>query len=102
MSQKRQITLTIPKQFQIPPIYLESGEEQIALALTLGAEAVSYMNRQAATALQTDSQEQAVKEATREFERTSAALQMRLKKAEEAARASNLRLEAMEQEASNL
>ena len=102
MSQKRQITLTIPKQFQIPPIYLESGEEQIALALTLGAEAVSYMNRQAATALQTDSQEQAVKEATREFERTSAALQTRLKKAEEAARASNLRLEAMEQEASNL
>ena len=80
MSQKRQITLAIPKQFQIPPIYLESGEEQIALALTLGAEAVSYMNRQAATALQTDSQEQAVKEATREFERTSAALQTRLKR----------------------
>ena len=102
MSQKRQIILTVPKHFQTPPIYLEAEEEQIALALTLGAEAVSYMNRQAATALQTDSQEQAIKEATREFERTSAALQTRLKKAEEAARASNMRLEAMEQEASNL
>jgi hypothetical protein len=41
MSQKRQITLTVPKHFQIPPIYLEAQEEQIALALTLGAEAIT-------------------------------------------------------------
>ena len=102
MSQARLITLAVPKQFQLPPIYLEAQEEQIALALTLGAEALSYMNKQASMALQTDSQEQAVKEATREFERTSATMQTRLKKAEEAARASAMRVEAMEQEGSSL
>jgi len=102
MSQKRQITLTVPKPFQLPPIYLEGQEEQIALALMLGAEAVSYMNKQATTALQTDSQEQAIKEATREFERSSLTLQTKLKRAEEAARASALRVEAMELEASTL
>ena len=102
MSQKRQITLTVPKHFQIPPIYLEAQEEQIALALTLGAEAITYMNKQASSAAHTDVQEQAIKDATREFERTSTSLQMKLKKAEEAARASGLRVEAMEQEASSL
>jgi hypothetical protein len=102
MSQARLITLAVPKHFQLPPIYLEAQEEQIALALTLGAEALSYMNKQASMALQTDSQEQAVKEATREFERTSATMQTRLKKAEEAARASAMRVEAMEQEGSSL
>jgi hypothetical protein len=102
MSQKRQITLTVPKAFQVPPFYLEAQEEQVALALTLGAEAVAYMNKQASTAAQTDVQEQAIKEATREVERTATTLQMKLKKAEEAARASALRVEAMEQEASSL
>ena len=83
-------------------MYLESEEEQIALALTLGAEAVAYMNKQAAMAAQTDMQDVAIKEATREFERTSITLQTKLKRAEEAARASSLRVEAMEQEASSL
>lgn len=102
MSHKRQITLSVPKSFQLPPMYLEAQEEQIALALTLGAEAVSYMERQALNAAQTDSQDLAIKEATRDFERTAATLQTKLKKAEEAARASALRVEAMEQEASSL
>jgi len=83
-------------------MYLEAAEEQIALALMLGAEAVAYMNKQAGLAVQTDSQDQIIKEATREFERTSATLQTKLKRAEEAARASSLRVEAMEQEASSL
>jgi F0F1-type ATP synthase membrane subunit b/b' len=99
---KRQITLTVPKHFQLPPIYLEVQEEQIALALTLGAEAVAFVNKQAMTAVQTDVQEEAIKEATREFERSSTTLQTKLKRAEEAARASALRVEAMEQEASSL
>ena len=100
--QKRQVSLTIPRSFSIPPLYLEAHEEQIALALTLGAEAVAFINRQAATAAQTDLEEQAIKDATREFERTATGLQTKLKKAEEAARASNLRVEAMELEASSL
>jgi hypothetical protein len=83
-------------------LYLEAHEEQIALALTLGADAVAFIGRQAATAAQTDLEEQAMKDATREFERTSATLQTKLKKAEEAARASALRVEAMELEASSL
>jgi hypothetical protein len=100
--QKRQITLTVPRSFSIPSLYLEAHEEQIALALTLGADAVAFIGRQAATAAQTDLEEQAMKDATREFERTSATLQTKLKKAEEAARASALRVEAMELEASSL
>jgi hypothetical protein len=99
---KRQITLTVPRQFQLPPVYLEAQEEQIALALTLGAEAVAFVNKQAMTAIQTDVQEEAIKEATREFERSSTTLQTKLKRAEEAARASALRVEAMELEASSL
>jgi len=99
---KRQITLTVPRQFQLPPIYLEAQEEQIALALTLGAEAVAFVNKQAISAVQTDAQEEAIKEATREFERSSSTLQTKLKRAEEAARASALRVEAMELEASSL
>ena len=99
---KRQITLTVPRQFQLPPIYLEAQEEQIALALTLGAEAVAFVNKQAISAVQTDAQEEAIKEATREFERSSTTLQTKLKRAEEAARASALRVEAMELEASSL
>jgi hypothetical protein len=102
MSQKRQITLTVPRSFQLPSLYLEAQEDQIALALTLGAEGVGYMNKQASTAAQTDVQEQAIKEATREIERTATTLQTKLKRAEEAARASALRVEAMEQEASSL
>jgi len=102
MSQKRQITLTVPRSFQLPSLYLEAQEDQIALALALGAEGVGYMNKQASTAAQTDLQEQAIKEATREIERTATALQTKLKRAEEAARASALRVEAMEQEASSL
>jgi hypothetical protein len=100
--QKRQVTLTVPRSFSIPSLYLEAHEEQIALALTLGADAVAFIGRQAATAAQTDLEEQAMKDATREFERTSATLQTKLKKAEEAARASALRVEAMELEASSL
>jgi len=92
----------VPRQFQLPPVYLEAQEEQIALALTLGAEAVAFVNKQAMTAIQTDVQEEAIKEATREFERSSTTLQTKLKRAEEAARASALRVEAMELEASSL
>jgi len=100
--QKRQVILTVPRSFSIPALYLEAHEEQIALALTLGADAVAFIGRQAATAAQSDLEEQAMKDATREFERTSATLQTKLKKAEEAARASALRVEAMELEASSL
>lgn len=102
MSQKRQITLTVPKGFQLPPVYLESDGDDTAVALTLGAEALSYMKKQAVDAAQTDVQQEAIRDATREFERASVTLQTKLKRAEEAARASALRVEAMEQEASTL
>jgi hypothetical protein len=102
MSQKRQITLTVPRGFQIPSVYLESDGDDTAVALTLGAEALSYIKKQAVDAAQTDVQQEAIRGATQEFERTATMLQIKLKRAEEAARASALRLEAMELEASNL
>jgi hypothetical protein len=81
---------------------MDGSAERIALALTLGAEAVSHIERSALDSMRTESHEEAVKEATKEFERSSQALSMKLKRAEEAARASSLRVEAMEADAATL
>jgi hypothetical protein len=85
---------------------MDGSAERIALALTLGAEAVSHIERSALDSARDESHEEAVKEvmqvANKEFERSTQALSMKLKKAEEAARASSLRVEAMEADAASL
>jgi hypothetical protein len=96
------LTLEIPKDFAIPLLFLKADREKIALALTLGAQAISYMEKEALNAARSESTDEAVKEVTREFERHSAATATKLKRAEEAARAANLRVEAMEADAATL
>jgi hypothetical protein len=81
---------------------MEASAERVALALTLGAEAINHIEKHAAEAARSDTNDEAVKEVTREFERQATATATKLKKAEEAARAANLRLEAMEADAANL
>ena len=99
---KRHVSLSIPKDFTIPDFYMSASAERIALALTLGSEAVSYIEKHALDAVREESHEEAVKEATKEFDRTSAAMATKLKKAEEATRAASLRLEAMDADAASL
>jgi hypothetical protein len=81
---------------------MDGSAERIALALTLGAEAVSHIERSALDSARDESHDEAVKEATKEFERSTQSLSIKLKKAEEAARASSLRVEAMEADAASL
>ena len=106
MPKTRHITVSVPTEFSIPEIYMDGSAERIALALTLGAEAVTYIEKHALDTMRDESHEEAVKEAvkesTKEFERNSLSLQTRLKKAEEAARATALRLEAMEADSVHL
>lgn len=102
MSQSRHIHLTIPTEFSIPSLYMDGSAERIALALTLGAEAVSHIERSALDSMRSETHEEAVREATKEFDRTNQALSLKLKKTEEAARASSLRIEAMEADAASL
>ena len=102
MTKHRHVTLTIPTQFSIPPLYMDGSAERIALALTLGAEAVSHIERSALDSARDESHQEAVEQATKEFERSNQALSMKLKRAEEAARASSIRVEAMEADAASL
>ena len=100
MPKLRHITVSVPTEFSIPDIYMDGSAERIALALTLGAEAVTYIEKHALDTMRDETHEEAVKEAvkesTKEFERNSLSLQTKLKKAEETMRATSLRLEAME------
>jgi hypothetical protein len=96
------VTLQIPKDFALPLLFLKADKEKIALALTLGAQAISYLEKEALNAARSESTDEAVKEVTREFERHSALTATKLKRAEEAARAANLRVEAMEADAATL
>jgi hypothetical protein len=102
MPKAKHITVTVPHDFSIPEFYMEASAERVALALTLGAEAINHIEKHAAEAARSDTHDEAVKEVTREFERQATATTTKLKKAEEAARAANLRLEAMEADAANL
>ena len=102
MPPQRHVTVTVPKDFVISEFFTTASAERIALALTLGSEAVTYIERHALDAVREETHEEAIKEATKEFDRTSSVLATKLKKAEEAARASALRIEAMDADAASL
>jgi hypothetical protein len=102
MPAQRNITLTVPKDFDIPDFFLKASAERIALALNLGSEAVEYIEKHAMDAVREETHDEAVKEASKEHDRTVVALTTKLKKAEEAARAATLRIEAMDADAASL
>jgi len=94
--------MNIPMDFSIPPLYMTATAECIALALTMGAEAVNHIEKQALYVSNRNIHDEAVKEAAKEYERNTVTLSMKLKRAEESARAASLRLEAMEADAACL
>jgi len=98
----RTVHITVPKEFDIPPMYMMAEPEAIALALTLGAEAITHIERRANDINQNETHGEAVKSVTQEFERQAQATAMKLKRAEEAARSANMRVEAMEADAASL
>ena len=96
------IHLHIPKGFTVPQLYMTGDSEKVALALTLGAQAVSYIENHANDTVRDATHRDAVKEATQEYERQAATTAAKLKRAEESARAAHMRIEAMEAEAASL
>ena len=81
---------------------MTGDSEKVALALTLGAQAVSYIENHANDTVRDATHRDAVKEATQEYERQAATTAAKLKRAEESARAAHMRIEAMEAEAASL
>ena len=99
---KRKLMLHLPNGYEIPDIYMKGSEEQIALALSLGANAVDFCNRRAMEIHSEGWAADVMKDAEKTHRREIALVNIDKKKAEEGARAAQLRIEAMEQEASNL
>ena len=98
----RTLVLTVPKEYEIPPMYFKSEAERIALALTLGAEAITHIERKAIDVSNDEVRDESVRAATQEFERQSQVTAAKLKRAEEATRAANMRIEAMEADSASL
>ena len=98
----RTLVLTVPKDYEVPALYFKSEPAGIALALTLGAEAITHIERKAVDVSNDEVRDESVRAATQEFERQSQVTATKLKKAEEAARAANMRVEAMEADAASL
>jgi hypothetical protein len=94
--------LHLPNGYEIPDIYMKGSEEQIALALSLGANAVDFCNKRAMEIHSEGWEAEVMKEVEKTHRKEVALVNFDKKKAEEAARAAQLRIEAMEQEASNL
>jgi hypothetical protein len=109
----KKLSLTIPVDFVVPAMYSEGKPVEIAIALRLGAEATSYLQKRGTEALRQETHAEAVIQAAKEFEvqlkeaelvagKELAKLRQDKGKAEEAARAAQLRIEAMEASASAL
>ena len=109
----KKVSLTIPVDFVVPAMYSEGKPAEVAVALRLGAEATAYIQKRGTETLRQETHAEAVVQAAKEFEvqlkeaelvagKEMAKLRQDKLKAEEAARAAQLRIEAMESSASVL
>ena len=109
----KSISVNIPKDFVTPALYSDGKPGDIALALRLGAEAVSFIQKRGADTMRQETHAEAVRQATEDFteqlkeaEQVATAATAKLRneklKAEEAMRAAQLRIEALEGSASSL
>ena len=104
----RLIHIDVPNDFQIPPFFTdpETTPHDSALALKLGADAVLHLHKRSMDAVRQETHADAIASATAEFEAQLKASTTRLNtdkgKAEEALRAANQRVEAMEAAAAGL
>jgi hypothetical protein len=109
----KKLSLTIPTDFEVPSLYSDGKPADIAVALRLGAEGHSFIQKRGADTLRQETHAEAVRKATENFteqlkeaeaEAATAMTKLRQEKlrAEEAMRASQLRSEALEASASSL
>ena len=109
----KSITVNVPKDFVVPALYSDGTPEHVALGLRLGAEALSFIQKRGADTMRQETHAEAVRQATEDFteqlkETEQAALTATTKlrqektRAEEAMRAAQLRIEAMEGSAASL
>jgi hypothetical protein len=106
----RKITLYVPTDFIVPQIYTEGTPADVATALKLGAESVDIMHKRAIDVVRQETHAEVVKQATAELEEllsqttqttnvSLTKLRQEKTKAEEAARAAMMRVEALENSA---
>ena len=109
----KSITVNVPKDFVVPALYSDGKPADVALALRLGSEALSFIQKRGADTMRQETHAEAVRQATEDFteqlkeaEQTAAAATTKLRqdkaRAEEAMRAAQLRIEAMEASAASL
>ena len=109
----KSITVNVPKDFVVPALYSDGKPADAALALRLGSEALSFIQKRGADTMRQETHAEAVRQATEDFteqlkeaEQAAAAATTKLRqekaRAEEAMRAAQLRLEAMETSAASL
>lgn len=109
----KKFSVTIPTDFEVPSLYSDGKPADIAIALRLGAEAVTFIQKRGADTMRKETHAEAVRQATEDFteqlkaaEEGAAVVMTKLRqeklRVEEAMRASQLRIEALEASASSL
>ena len=97
----------VPGDFDVPSFYGGATAHYRALALRLGADAVSYLQKKAVDVVRQETHADAIKQATEEFEAQleesavvaaaeAAKLKVQTQRAEEALRAAQMRIDALE------
>ena len=113
MQPNKPITFQVPETFQIPAWYSTATPTKRALAIRLGAEAVSFLQKKGSEWMREETHQDAVKEAaaafevqlkesTASYEATVAKLRQDKIKLEEAILANRARIEAMDEAASEI
>ena len=113
MASTKTFRVNVPASFVIPTVYLEKTPKEIALALRLGADAFSYVQKKGADTLRQETHTEVMAQATRdledamrdiakEHETTITRLKQDKLKAEESMRVAQMRVEALEVGASTL
>ena len=96
------VAVLVPNSFEVPEIYKDTNvwrSNDRAAALRLGAEALDLFEERSIEAARLESHEEAVKKATASFDADAAKLHAQVRRAEEALRAAQFRVDALEQSA---
>ena len=91
--------IRVPESYVLPALFDGKNADAIALALTLGAEAYEIIEKQAHDTIRQETHADAVKEATRAYDKTLATVKQEKLRVDEALRAATIRLNALEQSA---
>ena len=92
------ITLTLPFNYQIPELYLQSNPDVLATALTLGSEACRVLTEEAFAKVRNETHEEIIKEVRKTTDLELAKLKRERDESEEVAQQTPKRLKRLEQE----